>query len=467
MLFSTDFDPISLPGIPNVPTWRTGHYSVRVTQGSRKLTVPDAFELISTGELDLETNLVVPGALAAWSGHHTQVLWIEYRNAGDIPMPAPLLQVVADDGALLTTNEEVAVAMETAERTPEWITNSVQVLGIGSGATPGVLQPGTSGRIPVYYIGVSRDFEATQVSFSLGSLTAADTTEKVYYKATGDPDIIYSHSGSGGGGGGGTVLVGDPLYGDPPADAERIVFERPRHGRTNINVRQRVYAYTSTFEEFLTIDWAAIHTARPATVPADAWDAILVNLRGEYGDLWASYDAEMAESANYLGGLGQTTFDLGALWGFEVAQASAVLSPVRELAGAVDVSSAGPGSPTDLQPHLRPGSRLASERDRLGVGGRIIGTSGRRSSSPVATSCCTAPMAAKSVRAHGRRPLPGLPDRSPPPPATRAGSPIPTRSIHSLRPTGPHGVSWTTAGWIGLRTPTATGSCWATTTRDA
>ena len=42
---------------------------------------------------------------------------------------------------------------------------------------------------------------------------------------------------------------------------------------------------------------------------------------------------------------GAKTTDVGALWGFEVAQASAALSPVRYLAGAVDAAAPAPGLP--------------------------------------------------------------------------------------------------------------------------
>src|SRR5262249_8316935 len=104
-------------------------------------------------------------------------------------------------------------------------------------------------------------------------------------------------------------------------------------------------------------DWNSIRASRPETVPADAWDAILVNFRRALGaqaphspespplpasDFWADYVAEMAENANYLGTVGQATSDLGALWGFEVAQASAALNPVRYLAGSVDAAAPAP-----------------------------------------------------------------------------------------------------------------------------
>jgi hypothetical protein len=53
----------------------------------------------------------------------------------------------------------------------------------------------------------------------------------------------------------------------------------------------------------------------------------------------------MADDADYLATLGQRTNDIGDLWAFEVAQASAAINPVRYLAGSVDVSIPAPGLP--------------------------------------------------------------------------------------------------------------------------
>jgi hypothetical protein len=126
---------------------------------------------------------------------------------------------------------------------------------------------------------------------------------------------------------------------------ERVVFERPRNGGRVFSALDQ----PNTWEELLTIDWYdVLHNGRPDPIPADAWGAVVYNLHHPdlgYGDYWADYVAEMAENANYLAGVGQTTSSLEDLWGFEVAQASASLSPVRYLAGAVDVSVPTPGLP--------------------------------------------------------------------------------------------------------------------------
>jgi RHS repeat-associated protein len=333
--------------LPVVPLLPAGVYTVRVTKNGSSVELPAAFEVVEGGEARLETNLVVPGAISP-GFPNKQTLYAEYRNSGDVAMPAPLLQIVANSNGLLTTDEALAIAMLQSRARPLSLGASVQVLGVGSGATPGILQPGDSGRIPLYYVGQTNDEGQRQITFSLGSLTAADTTEIVAYVK--NPD-------------------------------ERVVYDRPRHGRQNIDVSKPVEPFRlvradtgsgvgppsfstssggggggttnvginppNVFEEFLTIDWYGIRaTARPATIPPDAWDAILYNLRSrEIGDLWAFYVRVMADNADYLASVSERTSGVGDLWAFEVAQASASINPVRYLAGAVDVSVPAPGLP--------------------------------------------------------------------------------------------------------------------------
>ena len=94
------------------------------------------------------------------------------------------------------------------------------------------------------------------------------------------------------------------------------------------------------------VNWDEIRTTgRPDSIPADAWGAIVHNLHATYGNLWADYVTAMSETANYLASVGQTTSSVGGLWGFDVANASAALNPVRYLAGSVDASVATPGLP--------------------------------------------------------------------------------------------------------------------------
>jgi hypothetical protein len=70
-------------------------------------------------------------------------------------MPAPLLIVAGHQNdqsqALLTLDKSRLSQGFWTSAVPEGFSNTVKMLG--SGAIPGILQPGESGRIPVYYAG--------------------------------------------------------------------------------------------------------------------------------------------------------------------------------------------------------------------------------------------------------------------------------------------------------------------------
>jgi len=323
--------------LPSVDDLATGVYAIEVRRGTSTASFANAFEVVAGGEARVEARLIVPRSLNP-GFPVKQTLWIEYRNAGDVAIPAPMLQVTADSLGLLTADERQAESLRGQRRPiPNGLGSSVQILATGSGATPGLLQPGDSFRIPVYYVGLEQDKGQGSVRFSLGILTAADTTERVCY--TGNP-------------------------------AQRVVFERPGHGRRNIDVNAPLPLLgtgRNCFEEFLTIDWNSLRDSRPASIAVDAWDAILLNLRAEYGDLWADYVAEMSQNASVLGTVGQTTTEIADLWGFEIAQASASLNPVRYLAGAVDAAIPAPGLPLTFSRVY--GNTLAS-RFQIGPLGR-------------------------------------------------------------------------------------------------
>jgi hypothetical protein len=196
MIVTIDFVEVHAPF-----TWTAGSYSVKVTNGATSVTLPNAFEALTGGSAKLETNLVVPGEVSP-AFPIKQTLWVEYRNTGSIAMAAPLLQVSADANSLLTTDETLANTVQTLRTIPNSLGGSVQLFGVGASATPGLLQPGEGGRLPVYYVGLSKDERQEKVSFSLGSLTAQDTTEKVAYLS---------------------------------GPTERVVFERPATGKREFN----------------------------------------------------------------------------------------------------------------------------------------------------------------------------------------------------------------------------------------
>ena len=126
----------------------------------------------------LVTKLNVPGPILR---DQASTLTIEYRNVGDVPMPAPLLVLTvlqhSTSGALLTLDPSLAGQVLDTDTTPPGYSQTVQILA--SGATPGVLQAGESGTVPVYYAGwLSSQWDplGPLPRATLGAVTAMDPT---------------------------------------------------------------------------------------------------------------------------------------------------------------------------------------------------------------------------------------------------------------------------------------------------
>jgi hypothetical protein len=274
---------------------------VRVSKGSATFERPNAFTVVPLGIPKLETSVIAP-SVVGFRVRVPQTIWIDYKNTGDAPMPAPLLMLSVDQGGRITADPSLTQTFPTVtDYTLPGVTNTVQVLATGSGATPGILQPGESGRIRVYYLG--RDIHGdTTLTFSLSDLTADDVTWH------------YSSSST-------------------------VVHVLPD------GTREIVTTTTTTGEDWH-VNWSSVGAAvRPESIPTDAWDAVVTNLAADIGPDWGNYVEVIADDANFLHGVGQDTQDVGQLWNFEVAQASASLSPVRYLTGSVDASVPTPGLP--------------------------------------------------------------------------------------------------------------------------
>jgi RHS repeat-associated protein len=282
----------------NLPDWPAGVYDVRVTKGSTSTTNPHAFTVVQGGEPSLDVNLVTPSGVG-YNFPVKQTLWIEYRNAGDAPMPAPLLTLQVGSDGLITADPALAIPFSGIGGQPAGVTDTVQVMANGSGATPGILQPGDFGRVPIYWIGLSKPHDHPAITFSLSSLTADDVSHFTPVRILGW---------------GGTLSGG------------QFVDWRMASGTT------------------------AIDALRPDTIPSDAWSAIWKNLSLKLqtnpkldSPDWGDYVVALSSDLNYLHSIGQDTNDVGSLWSFEIAQASASLNPVKYLAGSVDAEVPAPG----------------------------------------------------------------------------------------------------------------------------
>jgi RHS repeat-associated protein len=161
----------------NLTSVPVGVYAVRVSSpvwGANILA--NAFEVLPAGAAKLETSLIVPNQLGY---HAVATIYVEYRNTGNATMPAPLLVLTATqngrEGAFLTLQQAGLVEGFWTSAAPAGFSHSIQILA--SGDTPGVLQPGDSVRVPVYYAGWQQpwDFAYPPMNWNLGVLQADDT----------------------------------------------------------------------------------------------------------------------------------------------------------------------------------------------------------------------------------------------------------------------------------------------------
>ena len=161
-----------------------GLYSVIVTRAdgtSAELTA--AFSVTSPGAAHLVTNLILPSVMGR---HESSIIDIQYSNIGSQAMPAPLLVLSAPpetiDGQtivnlpLFTLNPALQVSGFWTSAMPAGYSNTVEILG--SGKVPGVLEPGESITVPVYYAGMQQpwSFAESNFDFSLQTYPQSDST---------------------------------------------------------------------------------------------------------------------------------------------------------------------------------------------------------------------------------------------------------------------------------------------------
>ncbi|MCW5631782.1 MAG: tandem-95 repeat protein [Rubrivivax sp.] len=151
-----------------------GVYSVRAVEaGGASDELTNAFTVTEPGAAHLETRLVLPEQLGRRA---VATIYVEYTNTGNVAMPAPLLVLTAADRPLMSLYPfRLPAGLWSSSTTPMTFSTVGQFLA--SGATPGVLQPGESGRVAVHYAGLQRpwDLSDTSVEFSLGVLEANNT----------------------------------------------------------------------------------------------------------------------------------------------------------------------------------------------------------------------------------------------------------------------------------------------------
>ncbi len=168
-----------LNGTPTAGT--SGTYPIVITASNGlSPNATQAFTLFvaaSGGQATLETELTAPSSV--WYDQ-AATLSLTYKNTGTAAMAAPLLVLSPTQdgrtGALLTLDPSLkGQGLDTATA-PNGYSETIDILG--SGVMPGVLGPGESVTVPVYYGGWLTnqwEFSAPNPTFSVGALTEANT----------------------------------------------------------------------------------------------------------------------------------------------------------------------------------------------------------------------------------------------------------------------------------------------------
>lgn len=147
----------------------TNTYSLQVVVGTNSATLTNALTLISAGEPRLVTRLVTPSQVGPGA---PATIIVEYANEGTAAMPAPLLVLTGTDGARMSMQAARLIRGFWTSAQPIGFSETVQLLG--SGTTPGLLQPGERFRVPVQFIGLSAP-EGFTVRFDLGVVSQNST----------------------------------------------------------------------------------------------------------------------------------------------------------------------------------------------------------------------------------------------------------------------------------------------------
>ncbi len=156
----------------------SGTYTIRVTQPSGATAEIPSGMVVQTGQGVLVTTVDAPEPIGQ---RVAATVYVSYANTGTAPMPAPLLELTCTNpaglaAALLTLDpSRLTAGIWSSSAFPEGFSTAVQILA--SGATPGVLAPGESFRVPVYYagwVGPAWDFDT--IKFSSRILYETDTT---------------------------------------------------------------------------------------------------------------------------------------------------------------------------------------------------------------------------------------------------------------------------------------------------
>lgn len=189
-----------------------GRYDVKVSKPNDSLVAENAFEVIETKKANLETHLILP---SLFGRHAVSTIYVEYKNTGNVAMPAPMLVLMSadpdgSDKPMLTLDPTKVIQNLWTSTMPAGASHTAKFLADGDDEnSSGMLEPGESGRMPIYYTGLQQpwDFSDTNVEFKVKIVTTEEATPydwdtaKVVYKPDGIPqeawDIIFNNLANG------------------------------------------------------------------------------------------------------------------------------------------------------------------------------------------------------------------------------------------------------------------------------
>ncbi|MDH4318990.1 MAG: DUF11 domain-containing protein, partial [Desulfobulbaceae bacterium] len=174
-----------------------GRYDVQVSNGLGTYVVQNGFEIVLP-QPRVEAWLILPAGLRR---HGVATIYIEYKNTGNVATPAPMLKLVSSDEdnsdkPLLTLDSSKVIQNFWSATMPPGAAHSVSFLADGNGNSPGVLEVGESGRVPVYYSGLLPPYNMsdTRVEFEVLMIKGDDPTmygwDDSGYQAEMKPDTI-------------------------------------------------------------------------------------------------------------------------------------------------------------------------------------------------------------------------------------------------------------------------------------
>lgn len=285
--------PTSLRALLDLGTWTAGDYRVVVRKEGYTDELATPF-VVTEEPYRLETRLIVPDRVG-FAIPIRQTIWIEYTNAGRIPMPAPLLKLTGDHGSRLTLDPAIkpqAGFGQIAGTSP-----SVEVLGLGSSDMPWLLMPGETGRIPVYYLGLTQQEYYPSVSFELGTLTADDerpidwSEQEEYVKPVSADDPTWSQV---------AAALGRyvaPQWGDYVAAMSEAVRLLYTSSASTVNVEQ---AWTRVLQQAQDIaQMNSIGGIDPVSVSTELINIYISAFSSDYQKLPGHQDCNAIHTARY------------------------------------------------------------------------------------------------------------------------------------------------------------------------